>query len=174
MPQLQSPDSKLSNIIRKLNLQPHPEGGYFNENYRSDGIILSESLGANFKGERNFSTSIYFLLTSDVFSAFHRIVQDEIWHFYDGSPLELHSITQDGIYHTTIIGCDIENGEVPQFVVPGGSWFGATVVRENDYTLLGCTVAPGFDFRDFELGVCSELVLKFPRYSEIIKRLTRG
>ncbi len=174
MSQSQPSESKLANIILKLNLQPHPEGGFFNENYRSDGIILSECLGANYTGERNFSTSIYFLLTSDVFSAFHRIVQDEIWHFYDGSPIELHSITHDGIYTNTIIGRDIENGEIPQFVVPGGSWFGAIVIRKNDYTLLGCTVAPGFDFRDFELAERNELILKFPQYSEIINRLTRG
>lgn len=165
--------SQTEQIILQLNLQPHPEGGFFRESYRSRGLIHTESLGENYNGERNCSTCIYFLLTSDVFSAFHRIVQDEIWHFYDGSPLALHIISEGGKYTKTIIGRDIAQGEIPQFVVPGGSWFGATVIREDDYTLLGCTVSPGFDFCDFELGNRKELRLKFPQHHEIINRLTR-
>ena len=174
MPNLQSTDSKMEKIIRKLNLQPHPEGGFFCETYRSKGVIQPQSAGDCFDGERNFSTCIYFLLTSGVFSAFHRIVQDEIWHFYDGSPIELHVISPEGIYNKTLIGRDIEMGELPQFVVPSGAWFGATVVRENDYSLVGCTVSPGFDFRDFELAEREKLIRKFPQHREIINRLTRS
>lgn len=166
--------SRLASVILSLNLQPHPEGGYFRETYRSSGVIRSESLGENYTGERNFSTCIYFLLTSEMFSALHRIRQDEIWHFYDGSPIELHCISPDGTYAKTVIGRDIEKGEIPQFVVPGGSWFGARVILENDYSLVGCTVAPGFDFLDFELAVRSDLTLKFPRHTEIINMLSRS
>lgn len=165
--------NRLDQIVRNLDLKPHPEGGYFRETYRSDGAIDANSLDSNYKGERNYSTCIYFLLTSEVFSAFHRILQDEIWHFYDGSPIDLHIITKDGDYTKTIIGRDIDRGEIPQFVVPGGSWFAATVINSDDYSLLGCTVAPGFDFRDFELPTRNELIIKFPQHQRIISNLTR-
>lgn len=161
-------------IIRKLDLKPHPEGGFFRETYRSEGVINSDSLDPDYKGERNYSTCIYFLLTSDVFSAFHRIRQDEIWHFYDGSPILIHVITQDGEYSKTVIGRDIDRGEIPQFVVPGGSWFAATVINPNDYSLIGCTVSPGFDFHDFELPTRNALISMFPQHREIITRLTMG
>ena len=174
MIQFQNLSTRISEILNKLNLQPHPEGGYFRETYRSSGVVNSDSLGENYIGERNFSTCIYYLLTSEMFSAFHRIRHDEIWHFYDGSPIELHCISPDGIYSKTVIGRDIENGEIPQLVVPGGSWFGARVILENDYSLVGCTVAPGFDFLDFELAVRSDLTLKFPRHAEIINMLSRS
>jgi predicted cupin superfamily sugar epimerase len=112
-------------------------------------------------------------LTSDAFSAFHRIRQDEIWHFYDGSPIALHTIKQDGVYTKTIIGRDFDLGQVPQFVVPGGSWFAAMVINPDDYSLIGCTVSPGFDFRDFELPSRNDLISKFPQHKEIISKLTR-
>ncbi len=128
-------NSNIESIIRKLGLQPHPEGGFFRETYRSEGVIRSESHDALVLGERNYSTCIYFMITSEGFSAFHRIHQDEIWHFYDGSPVELHSITPEGIYKRTVIGRDIDKGEIPQFVVHGGTWFGATVINENDFFL---------------------------------------
>jgi predicted cupin superfamily sugar epimerase len=164
---------RLEKIIRKLELKPHPEGGYFRETYRSSGVIHPNSSGTGYNGERNFSTCIYFLLTAESFSALHRIPQDEIWHFYDGSPICLHLITPDGDYSKTAIGRDIENGEVPQFVVPGGAWFGATVINNNDFSLVGCTVAPGFDFRDFEMGIREVLVCQFPEHYKIINLLTR-
>ena len=173
MPEFKQEYPLITQIIKKLSLQPHPEGGFFRETYRSKGVIKADSLDTSYQGERNYSTCIYFLLISDMFSAFHRILQDEIWHFYDGSPIELYSITKDGIYTTTVIGRDIEKGEIPQFVVPGGSWFAASVIRDDDYTLVGCTVAPGFDFLDFELAVRCELITKFPQHKEIITRLTR-
>jgi len=174
MPEINRINSLLAQIIQKLDLQPHPEGGFFKETYRSEGVISAESLDPIYHGERNYSTCIYFLLTSEAFSAFHRIHQDEIWHFYVGSPICLHTISQDGVYTRTMIGSNIENGEVPQHIVSGGSWFGATVIRDNDYSLVGCTVAPGFDFLDFELAKRTELIAKFPQYGEIITRLTRS
>jgi len=160
-------------IIKALKLDPHPEGGYFRETYRSKGIISKEELGEKFSGERNFSTCIYFLLTAESFSAFHRIIQDEAWHFYEGSPLFLHMISPEGEYTRVIIGRNFEKGEVPQFVVPGGTWFAAEVSREDSFSLLGCTVAPGFDFADFEMGVRKDLIKLFPDLRETIFKLSR-
>jgi uncharacterized protein len=164
---------KKEEIIRILRLLNHPEGGYFRETYRSEGVISREELGVKFSGKRNFSTCIYFLLTSENFSAFHRIVQDEAWHFYEGSPLSLHMISPEGEYNKVTVGRNFEIGEVPQFVVPGGTWFAAEVARKDSFSLLGCTVAPGFDFEDFEMAGRTELIRLFPGLIQIIFRLTR-
>ena len=160
-------------IIEKLGLQPHPEGGFFKETYRSNGLIGSDNLHPSIKGDRNYSTCIYFLLTSERFSAFHRINQDEIWHFYSGSPLHLHMISENGQQSTKLIGQDIFKGESPQFVVPAGYWFAAEVNAEDSYSLVGCTVAPGFDFQDFELARRDQLISSFPMHRELITRFTR-
>ncbi len=162
--------NKFEDIIEKLDLQPHPEGGYFKETYRSHGEI--DTLKESYKGNRNYSTCIYFLLTSDTFSAFHRIKQDEIWHFYDGSPIRLHTISSTGVHSEFVIGRDFDKGQVPQLVVPGGDWFAASVVGEDNYALVGCTVAPGFHFDDFELPTRKELISKFPKHKEVITALT--
>ena len=159
-------------IINHFKLQEHPEGGYFKEVYRSKETILEENLPEYFKGERNYCTSIYFLLTSDKFSAFHKINQDEIWHFYKGSTLKLHLISPDGAYSFVLIGNDFKNGEVFQFTVPAHFYFAAEVIKKETYALVGCTVSPGFDFRDFTLPSCKELSSEFPKHSEIIKKLT--
>lgn len=161
-------------IINHLKLQPHPEGGFFKETYRSQGNIPSAGLPAAYEGSRSFSTCIYFLLTADAFSAFHRVRQDEAWHFYAGSPLKIHAIDPEGNYSETLIGNDFEKGEVPQHVVPGGHWFGVEVLDPGEFALVGCTVAPGFDFADFELAKRNVLVEKFPEHHNIIKALTRG
>jgi predicted cupin superfamily sugar epimerase len=163
---------KVKDIIKKLGLKPHPEGGFFRETYRSVGEILPESLGADYDGKRNYATGIYFLLTSDSFSAFHRIRQDEMWHFYDGSPLKLHVISETGKYSTQILGRNLDNGELPQIVISGGNWFAATVVDADSYTLTGCTVSPGFDFTDFELAHREELISLFPQLQKVITELT--
>ena len=159
-------------LIKTLGLQPHPEGGYFKETYRSKGEIGQDNLGTAYTGARNFSTCIYFLLTSDSFSAFHRIKQDEIWHFYKGSGLKLHMISPQGVHNEHLIGNNLEEGEVPQFVVPGGYWFAAQVIEPDSYSLVGCTVSPGFDFKDFELIARSDLIDIFPQHKHIISRLT--
>ncbi len=162
----------IDKIITYLDLAPHPEGGYFKETYRSDGEIEEGCLDENYSGKRNFSTCIYFLLTSDKFSSFHRIKQDEIWHYYDGSPICLHVISESGNYSNHIIGRDIFNGELLQVVVSGGCWFAAEVINKNDYSLVGCTVSPGFSFEDFELKNRKELVSLFPDLEEVISKLT--
>jgi predicted cupin superfamily sugar epimerase len=160
-------------LIQQLELIPHPEGGYYKETYRSEGSISKSTLPADYSGDRSYSTGIYFMLIADTFSAFHKINQDEMWHFYDGSSIELHMITSDGIHSCVHIGRDIENGEYLQYVVPGGVWFASRVKGNAEYSLLGCTVSPGFDFADFILPNTTEMTALFPRHAEIIGELTR-
>ncbi len=163
----------IKNIVEELDLKPHPEGGFYKETYRSSGVISKNSLPIKFSGDRNYYTAIYFLLTSDNFSAFHRIKQDEIWHYYQGDPLYVHIIDKDGRYVQQEIGLDFKNGAVPQFMVPAGCWFASSVKNKNSYSLVGCTVSPGFDFNDFELAQRDKLSETFPEHSIIIKKLTR-
>ena len=154
--------------IKKLNLQKHPEGGYFNEIYRSAEEIKREHLHSRYSGVRNFSTSIYFLLTSDEFSAFHRIKSDETWHFYSGKAVTLHMIDENGNYSSVRLGSNPENGEVFQFTIPHGMWFAASVEEPDSYALVGCTVSPGFHFDDFELGKREELLKLFPQHEKLL------
>ncbi|MBL4663878.1 MAG: cupin domain-containing protein [Flavobacteriaceae bacterium] len=160
-------------IIKQLDLAPHPEGGYFKETYRSEGFISEAELGGIYDGNRNFATSIYFLLHSETFSAFHKIHQDEQWHFYMGSAIKLHVIAPNGDYWFKNIGNRLSEGEVPQYMVSGGHWFAAEVPAKNSYALAGCTVAPGFDFKDFDMPKRTELTKLFPQHTNIIERLTR-
>lgn len=160
-------------LISELNLLAHPEGGFYKETYRSEEIILEKHLPEKFEGNRNYCTSIYFLLKSDDFSAFHKINQDENWYFHEGSSLTIHQISTEGIYSKTILGSDISKGEVFQHTVPKNYWFGATVNNANTYSLVGCSVAPGFDFRDFILADKNELQKKFPNHKNIIEELVR-
>lgn len=166
-------DNEIQQIAKKLQLLPHPEGGFYRETYRCGTEIPQTILGSNFSGDRNISTCIYFMLVSGNFSAFHRIKQDEIWHFYSGTALLLYMISPEGNLTTVKIGSDILNKEIPQFVVPAGYWFAAEVVAENSYSLVGCTVAPGFDFADFELAEKEKLCDMFPEHREIIERFCR-
>jgi predicted cupin superfamily sugar epimerase len=149
--------------INQLNLKPHPEGGFYAETYRSQAGTDTAA------GPRSCCTGIYFLLRGCDVSRFHRIASDEMWHFYDGSPLTVHQIGPDGEYATHVLGLD--SGQ-PQCVVPAGCWFGATVNSPDGFTLVGCTVAPGFDFADFQLADRQELLAHFPQHTEIITQLT--
>jgi predicted cupin superfamily sugar epimerase len=158
--------------IDRLGLQPHPEGGYYRETYRSSQRLLGCCLFQH-EGSRVAATAIYFLLPGEQFSALHRLRSDEIWHFYAGSPLTIHVIDPQGNLSQLKLGKDIENGESFQVVVPAGCWFGATVDEPDGYTLVGCTVAPGFEFEDFELGSRQQLIEQYPQHRELIERLTR-
>lgn len=160
-------------LLEKLKLEKHPEGGYFKETYRSTGTISEKSLPSHFIGDRNFCTSIYFLLKSSEFSAFHKINQDETWYFHEGSAMTIHQISPKGVYSKCTLGNDILNHQKMQYTVPLGYWFGATVDRENSYSLVGCAVAPGFDFSDFVLAEKDALQVKFPDHRDIIEKLTR-
>lgn len=163
---------RIEDIIKYLDLLPHPEGGYYKETYRSTGNINVDSLAQNYNGKRSYSTCIYFLLTSTNFSAFHKIKQDEIWHFHEGSPIRLHTISEKGIHQEHCIGTDFSAGQKPQLVVEGNHWFAASVIEENSYALVSCTVSPGFDFSDFILPNRSELAAKFPQHQKVITEYT--
>ena len=154
--------------IEKLELARHPEGGYFRETYRSDEVVSAAGLPARFGAPRAFSTAIYFLLPGNECSAFHRIKSDELWHFYAGSGLTIHIIEPNGTY--THLGLD---GEHFQALVRADWWFGATVDDPQSFSLVGCTVAPGFDFADFELAGRDAIIELFPQHRAIIERLTR-
>lgn len=155
--------------VARLALARHPEGGWFRETYRSDEGVARAHLPPRFDGDRAFSTAIYYLLESGDFSALHRIRQDEVWHHYDGSPLTLHLISPAGAYSTRALG---GAGE-PQAVAPAGWLFAATVDDAASFTLAGCTVAPGFDFADFEMPGRDELLARHPGLRPAIEGLTR-
>lgn len=159
--------------IDKLQLAPHPEGGYYRQTYRSEFTIAREALPPSFSGPRAASTAIYFLLEGENFSALHRLHSDEVWHFYAGSPLLVHVIDVAGEHAKILLGCNPDAGEVPQRVVRAGNWFGSHVADWTSWALVGCTVAPGFDFADFALAKRNEMLTAYPQHSEIIHRLTR-
>ena len=164
--------------IKKLNLKAHPEGGFYSQTYRSDLVLPREALPANFTGPRAASTAIYFLLEGKSFSAFHRLRSDELWHFYAGAPLVVHVISESGEYSKILLGSDPEAGEELQALVKAGCWFASHLrdsqVRETkSFALVGCTVAPGFDFEDFELAKREELTRRYPQHRQLIEQLTR-
>lgn len=158
--------------IDQLGLIPHPEGGFYKEVYKSDAVFEGDN-SDEFPEGRALCTSIYFLLEQGDFSTFHRILSDELWHFYGGEALEIFHIDDGGKLHTTLLGNDLENGETLQAVVPADCWFGSRPKQGSVYSLVGCTVSPGFDFRDFEMANKEELLTAFPEYKDLIKELTR-
>lgn len=164
---------KVDILVKELGLQPHPEGGYYKETYRSQGSIPATALENGMVGQRNYATAIYYLLQQGDFSAFHRIKQDELWHHYMGGALLLHVIDPQGHYHSQWVGTDLSRGQRPQWVVKAGHWFAAQPHPDSPYSLMGCTVAPGFDFADFELAQGEELVTSFPQHAQLIRGLTR-
>jgi uncharacterized protein len=159
--------------IRELKLIGHPEGGYFNEVYRADEIIPGSALSGLYPGARTYSTAIYFLLKSGEPSRFHRLRSDEIWHFYTGSPLTIHQIDAGGRYSKVLLGGNIATGASFQAVIRKNTWFAASVNQEDSFSLIGCTVAPGFDYSDFELGERETLLNLFPQYEDVIRLYTK-
>ena len=158
--------------IEHLKLKKHPEGGYFKEVYRSNEVINIKGLPDRYTSFRNFATAIYFLLRSDEFSAFHRLRSDETWHFYTGSTLILYIIEPSGKLRQIKLGNALANNNQFQVTIPRGYWFAAKVENPDSYTLMGCTVSPGFDFEDFELGKKSVLGEKFPQHKALINAMT--
>ena len=150
-------------LIEELKLTPHPEGGYFKETYRANTHVTSSGRAA--------STAIYYLLDHGAVSHLHRIDADEVWHAYAGSGLRVH-IFEDEHYRFLDIGTDLQAGQRPQGVVPAGAWFGAELLNPHGYALVGCTVAPGFEFEHFELATRAPFLEKFPDQRPIIERLT--
>lgn len=154
-----------ADVIRALGLKPHPEGGYYAQTFQSPTLLHAP------QGPRAASTAIYFLLQRGDFSHWHRVRSDEVWHFYAGEGLELHLLTDEGAYNLVRMGPDVLRGERPQAVVPAGVWQAARPL--GDYALVGCTVAPGFDFADFELPTREELQRRFPQHTQSIMAFTR-
>ena len=158
----------IQQLIQNLNLIPHPEGGYFAEHYRSPERFSP----SGFQGTRSFATSIYFLLEKGQFSALHKIKSDEIWHFYLGDPLEIIEIEPDGNLIKTVLGQNIANGEALSYVVKAGNWFGSRPLAGSNFSLVGCTVSPGFDFADFEMPSRSYFMKIFPQHKVMIQEMT--
>jgi predicted cupin superfamily sugar epimerase len=160
--------------IGRLGLEEHPEGGYFKEVYRSEESIKKSALPDRYEGDRNFSTCIYFLLTSEKFSAFHRVNSDEGWHYYTGTqPVVLYVLSPEGKLSKIMLGPDFDKGQQFQYVVPANHWFAAAIPGNGNFALVGCTVAPGFDFQDFELAEKEKLTKLFPKHKQIISKMCR-
>jgi len=159
--------------INELEMIEHPEGGCYRESYRSDEVIPLSALPTGYEADHSFSTAIYFLLRRGEFSAFHKIRQDELWHHYDGGGLIIHCISEAGSYSSLKIGTDFASGERPQGVVRAGTYFAAELIDGGIFSLVGCTVAPGFEFADFDLPDRARLLRLFPSHTEIVTRLTR-
>ena len=155
--------NQIQKIINQLGVKPHPEGGFYKETYRSNDLCL--------EGTRNLKTVIYFLLRSEDVSHFHRIKSDEMWYYHAGSPLIVHSIDEEGKLKQQKLGVNFEKDEVPQYLVPKNTIFGSSVLDENSYSLVSCSVAPGFDFNDFELFKQHDLIKKYPEHVDIITKL---
>lgn len=150
-------------LVRALGLQPHPEGGYYKETYRAQARVETP------RGSRSAGTAIYYLLPRGEFAAWHQVASDEVWHFYDGSPLTLYLLTDEGL-ETVVLGRDVARGERPQVVIPARVLQAAA--PRGDYTLVGCTVAPGFDFADWEMPSRDVLSARYPAHTELFRQLT--
>ena len=159
--------------IRHLGLKAHPEGGYFRETYRSAEFVQKRGLPKRYSSFRSFSTSIYFLLERGQFSAFHRLKSDEGWHFYKGAPINIYILFPNGKLHQVSLGADPVKKELFQITIPRGTWFAAEPTGARPYSLIGCTVAPGFDFDDFEMAKQDALLKAFPQHQNIIRKFSR-
>ena len=155
-------------LVTQLNMQPHPEGGYYSETYRAADRVSRAADGA----VRSSSTAIYYLLNDGAYSAWHRIASDEVWHFYAGQPLLLHILASSGELQTHRLGHPLEHPQaVCQAVVPAGCWFAAQLEDPAGFALLGCTVAPGFEFSEFELANSNDLLEQYPQHVEALRPL---
>jgi uncharacterized protein len=158
-------------FVSKLGLEPHPEGGFYKETFQSTEMITDQELTVQFEGQRKLYTSIIFLLTSNNVSHFHRLKSDELWYYHAGSPLTIHIIDEKGEYHGIHLGLNIDKGEVPQALVPKNSIFGSSIMDEDTFSLVGCMVSPGFEFKDFELFTQEDLLSKYPSCKDVIMKL---
>lgn len=155
--------------IKKLKLSKHPEGGYFAESYKSNKIIRL----SGYDGGRSTCTAIYYLLTGKQFSSFHIMKSDEIWHFYSGSTMRLYIIDSKGKLTKAFLGPNISKGEMFQLTIRSGCWFAASVNEKKSYSLVGCTVSPGFDYKDWKIGNRKRLAELYPQHTHIIEKYTK-
>lgn len=162
-------------LIDKLGLKPLPiEGGYFAETYRCDEVVPASALDGRYAKEKSLCTAIYYLLTRETVSRMHRVKSDEIFHFYAGDPVEMLQLMPDGSHATIVLGSDIEAGHTPQVIVPHGVWQGCRVKPGGSWALMGATVAPAFDYEDYENGNRDQLIGRYPDCADLIRILTEG
>lgn len=160
-------------VIDRLQLVPLTiEGGYFRETYRAPLRYMPHALPPEYGHERSASTAIYYLLAPDTFSAIHRVKSDEVFHFYAGDPVEMLQLWPDGDSRVVELSNDLAPGREPQLVVPAGVWQGCRLIPGGRWALLGCTVAPGFEYADFELANRAELLRDYPDQPDLIAALT--
>ncbi len=159
-------------LIDFLELEPHPEGGFYRETWRSGLSVNLAGGGGGPEGKRSCGTAIYYLLSGGDVSRLHRLKSDEIFHLYAGGPLAIHLLGEAGGYREIRLGNDLEAGQVFQATVKAGCWFGASLPEKDSFALVGCTLAPGFDFTDFEMGDRGQLLAAFPAHENIIRLLT--
>lgn len=165
-----SANSAVNRLIRQFDLRPHPEGGYYRETYRCEERVQRLQSGR----ERSASTAIYYLLSGNAYSAWHRIRSDELWHFYAGCPLNIHVLDDAGQLRTLRLGNALEEPDtVFQAVVPARCWFAAERIDRQSYSFVGCTVAPGFEFSEFDLADTAQLQMQYPQHTKLIGRLGR-
>jgi uncharacterized protein len=162
-------------IKKLLNLAPHPcEGGFFRRTWSSEEVIPQAALPARYSAGRYAGTCIYYLLEPDTFSEMHRLISDEIFHFYYGDPVEMLQLLPGGSGRTVILGNDLAHGQHPQLIAPKNIWQGSRLVPGGKVALFGCTVSPGFDFADYEPARRDALLREYPRYADLISALTRS
>jgi predicted cupin superfamily sugar epimerase len=160
-------------LIALLDLRPLPlEGGHFRETYRSADVLPAAVLPSRYGRDKAAGTAIYYLLTPDTCSALHRLPTDEVFHFYLGDPVQMLQLHPDGHGDIRIMGPDLRAGQRPQAVVPRGAWQGSYLLSGGAFALLGTTMAPGFDFTDYEAGDRVALTRQYPDFSDLIHRLT--
>jgi len=159
-------------LIRDLGLAPHPEGGFFRETHRAPLTIPAGALPVGYAGPRSAATAIYYLVTRESFSALHRLRGDELFHFYLGDPVEMLQLDPGGAGRIVVLGRDVAAGMHPQVLVPWGTWQGSRVRDGGELALLGTTMSPGFDGRDFELGRRDDLLRTHPGFRDTILALT--
>ncbi|SRR5690606_15699423 len=167
------PPTAVERLIERFALEPHPEGGYYREVYRASQTLRHPGVPPDVPAERAAGSLIYYLLLEGQCSAFHRVRwSDEIWHLYAGGPLELHTIDADGRHACKVLTVDLEHGE-PTALVPAGTWQAARPLGGAEFVFGGCTVAPGFDFADFEMPRRDVLLARYPEHAAIVRALTR-
>ena len=160
-------------LISQYDLQPHPEGGWYRQTYRSAETLAAGCLPGRFTGDRPYSTAIYFLLEQGNFSAFHRIKSDEAWHFYAGGELNVYVIMPDDSLEIISLGSETWKGQTFQYVVPANCWFASRPAPATAFSFVGCTVSPGFHFDDFEMADAVSLTHRYPQHAAIIGELCR-
>ena len=167
-------DGRAAEIIERLGLQPHPERGFFVETYRAPATVIAPANGAR----RAAGTAIYFLVTrAQPTTYLHRLLSDELFHLYEGGPLEVLLLREPAggarSGQVARLGLDLAAGERPQLAIAAGTWFAVELAAGASHCLFGCTVAPGFDFADFELAEGPELAARYPAAADRIARMSR-